>query len=385
MTNEKIVYVAKKPVKKKPPPLDKNKNTYVMKKQTTTNNKTKIPQVRVILPLYIKLLIIFLWMFIIIVVVMMWNAINLFRVFRQWWKNNDGQKYNKVFSINLLAQYENFSLGYFLYGLFVPVPAKIESNGVAQFLINTISSYALLSDQDDQDHYFMMPYHMCENIAVGVLDNSSIHLPDTDSTDFDDKYGWPNSPSVWRKLLHYWGVPNSAGEDTKDSDKLWQRDGNQNFLWHKYNLNWQTPFILAFMWNQSTDPDQGGTKWYEQAFLSAVGLNNITIENVGYYGGWWGMVKYGFESEKDLSFAEIIRILYSEQKYPPPDRNSCNGAARGIGYGTSIASGLIAAAGILAFIPSGGSSAIAAGAIVSGLLTAGSSAFQTAQKCGDIK
>jgi hypothetical protein len=332
------------------------------------------------------------WVFLVIVGVMMWNAINLFQTFRLWWKNNDGAKYKKVFSINLLAQFENFSLGYSLWGLFVPEPAKISSSGVAQFLNNMISSYALLSDKDDKDTYFMLPYHMCENIAVGDLNSAG--LPDKKEGDypdvpwqFDDQHGWPASAPVWRKLLNYWGVPTYEKRDqTQDTEKKWTDDNNQNFLYHKYHLSWQTAFILAFMWNLNTDPANNATKWYEQAFLSAVGLNEITVQNVGYYGGWWGMVKYGFESEKDLSYAEITRILYSEQVYSPPQRNSCNATAKGIGYGTAIGGATAGALTTIGFglaSETGGFSIIMMG-VISGLLTATSSGLQTAQKCGDI-
>lgn len=383
MKKEKVVYVAKRTIQKK------NKDDKRIQYTSQASKKQVIPQVRVILPLSVRILIILLWTFIVIVAVMMWNAVNLFRTFGQWWKNNDGGKYKKVFSINLLAQYENFSLGYFLWGLFVPVPAKITSSGVAQFLINMISSYALLSDQDDKDTYFMMPYHMCENIAVGDFDSSGLPAYDDKSYayqdvkwSFDDKHGWPDSPPVWRKLLNYWGVPSSENDDTSKTGETWEKDGNQNFFWHKYHLTWQTPFILAFMWNRSTDPANNATKWYEQAFLSAVGMNETTVQNVGYYGGWWGMVKYGFETEKDLSLGEITRILYSTQQYTPPDRSSCNATARGIGYGSAIAGGLASSLGLLAFAPSGIGTLFAVGA--SGLLTAGTSALQTAQKC-DIK
>lgn len=401
VSSKNITYIAKKEEPSKEKKTDPKKTQYVAssKKSSDQTSSSKIPQVRVILPWYVRFLFMGIWTFIVIVIVMMWNALNLFRTFRDWWNKNGGKKYNKVFSINLLAQYQNFSLGYFLWSLFTPVPAKIQSNGIAQFLINTISAYALLGPDDDKDTYFMMPSQMCENIAVGTLDHGPLGsgkgkdpAPDVDwdwaETDGQVNNGWPVSVVSWQKLLHLWGVPLNKDESvTDDSQKKWQQDGNQNFLWHNYKLPLQTPFILAFMWNLAEDPDQSGTKWYEQAFLSAVGLNNTTSQEVGYYGGWWGMVKYGFGTEKDLSYAEINRILYSRQEYiPPASQNSCNAAGRGIGYSSAVASGIMAAAGILAFLPSGGTStALLAGAGVSGLLTAGTSALQTAQKCKDIK
>jgi len=385
-----IVYIPKKikheQIKSKNNNDDKIK--YISKKEVQENKKNQnINTVKVLLPWYIKYFFIGIWIIILSIIFMMLNSYILFNTYIHWWKLYDGKKYNKVFSMNLLAQYLNFSLGYDIISLFSSELVKIPSNGCAKFLLEYISAFALLSSSDDSSIYFMMPSHICETIAVGILDHTLIgngaqYEPSKDKGfDWeidgyvDNNNGWPISSLSWRKLLNYWGIPANP-EQTYNYSK-WTADGNQNFLYHKYKLPGNSLFIKSFMYGNASD--ENGETLYESTFLSAVGLNDITGQDVGYYGGWWGMLKYGFKEEFNLSYANIIRILYEKTEFPSNISNQkCNANERGFGYGSAIAGGIATS---LSLLPFGTNPAGLVAIIGGGIFSSLGPLFNTIQKC----
>jgi hypothetical protein len=317
------------------------------------------------LPWYVKYFFMAIYVFVVIVIFLMLNAILQNQTKRKWWNGNGGKKYNKVFSINLLAQYRSFTLGYSIWSLFVPVPAHIPGPGAAEFIINLISAFAKLS-KEDNPQYFMLPIHVCENIAVGTVTPemnqkytsyvwpqaaTDAGLGNNTPWSFDPTTGWPNNQASWKKLLYIWGVPSSSGEERGDSKRLdlaaWQAE--DNFLYSCYLLPGDTQFIYSFMWGTSSGPD-GDTLWYPESFSQCVGLNPVTVQNVDYSGGWWGMVKYGLGTDSP-SLGLLYNYLYASYTYTLPNANQkCTGGQVGWAVGSSVAAGLATAAGLAAFV-----------------------------------
>lgn len=344
---QKIRYVSK--------PSPPSKKT--QQKPQQSHQKQKIPSVRVILPWYISLLFVLVWLFIIMIIFFSINAIINYSDFKKWWNDNDGKKYKQVFSIYLLILYQKFSLGNDIFALFTSKEAHIQTDGEAEFLMQMIATYAKLTPADDDTQYFLKPYNICENIVVGNLDNSPyINTDKFKDAQWDDTTGWPTNDIGWRGLLSEWGIPDQDDGTQVDTDK-WTKS-QDNFLWNSYHLPAQTGFILSFMFNTATD--KAGQKWYPSAFLSAVGLNAITIQNVDYSGGWWGFLKYGFGSEKDLTYATIISYLYATEELSPPPRK-CTAGKQGLIWGSSGLAGFGAWVGIAALGPEAAGFAFFAG------------------------
>jgi hypothetical protein len=372
---KKIVYKPK-PTEKHHDDLKKS-DKIVYKSQTNKIHQEQLKKnpylifydkpIPVTLPWYLKYFFLLIWAFIATVLFMMLNAYIQFSAQRKWWNKNGGKKYNKVFSINLLGQYVSFSLGYYIMSLFYSNDAKINTSGEKQFLIQMIARFGRL-EPTDPDTYFMYPVHICESIVVGEL---------TDHYDISDgqwdENGWPNNESTWIKLLNKWGVPTEHDSSKIDNNK-WTTDPN-NFLWQKYNLPLQTSFILSFMWG--TAVSESKLPFYSQAFRSAVGLNKITYQNIDYSGGWWGFLKYGFGTEKDLSYGEIIRCLY-EQEYVPAPPTDCD---KGSIWGTSIAGGVSAGIPLAAFLYASNPFLAFGSALVVAAISIGTSVANGYQKC----
>ena len=336
------------------------------------------------LPLYVSLLFIGIWLFIVICVLFYFNAFINYGDFRKWWNKNNGKQYKRVFSIDLWIQYQAFSLGYQFLALFYSEETHFQTSGEVEFLTQMMSTYAPLvpSVQTDKSLYFLMPFHICESIVVGTLDNSKYQgISGFENVQWSDTTGWPVNTTGWNFLLQQWGVP-QAQDGTIDNNK-WT-NSSDNFLWNNYKLPAQTSFILSFMWN--TKSDLYNNAWYPYAFPTAVGLNAITGQNIDYSGGWWGFCKYGFGTEKP-SYQTIISVLYATEKLAPPptSNNKCTSGKQAKFWGSSILSGLASALGIAAFLIPGGQEIGAwalAGIIGGGLATTGSGVLNGYQSCG---
>ena len=101
--------------------------------------------------------------------------------------------------------------------------------------------------------------------------------------------------------------------------KAWEAD--DNFLFNNYNIYWNSPFVLSFMFGTYTDPNNS-VEWTSKGFAFAVGLNILTASDFGYNGGWWGYVSEGLDSQKDLTLGMIYQNLYSQVDYTPPNQPS---------------------------------------------------------------
>ena len=330
--------------------------------------------ITVALPWYIKYFFYLIWIFIVVVIFIMINSYIQFKPQINWWKNNGGNTYKKVFSINLLAQYTNFNLGYELLSLFAPKDALFNSLGQKEFILNIICSYAKFYDVDDEETYFLKPKNICETICVGTLKENTYSFNAWIDTHPDFKFmtnddSWPATESSWRALLSEWGVPITRGDPYGDA---WTKDKN-NFLFQKYQLPADTVFIQSFMYNLAEDPDSH-LPWYPQGFAQAVGLNPQTGQNIDYSGGWWGFVKYGFGTEKDLSYGEIVRTVYANNILSS-SRKKCNHLSN---IGMGLMSGAMSSLGIFA-MPEAGLLGLGA-AVIGSTMTI----IQGYQSCGAI-
>jgi hypothetical protein len=227
--------------------------------------------------------------------------------------------------------FNGFSLGEKVLSLFLSEQAKIESVGIGVFMTQLFYSYAKINEEDEAG--FLTPYNFCESIAVGTYpDTSRPNIPGNlpvwasdNKPDWDadtlNEYNYPTQTSQWRYLLACWGAPQSSG-DMKDPniqafDDTWTNT-EANFLWQKYGISWRSPFILSFMFNSYTDPNDV-VEWTSDAFAFAVGLNVQTASDFGYNGGWWGYASNGLGSQKDLTLGYIYQNLYSTVDYVPPN------------------------------------------------------------------
>jgi hypothetical protein len=381
--NNKIVYVAAKTNDNSTPKKnidDPKKIKYIKKSESTLSQKQKQlirkdPYVylyqeskkdkKIILPWYIKYLFILIWIFIFFCVGQFIIVTFSYKVMRQWWKNNDGQKYKRVFSIEVLILFNGFKLGEKFYSLFLSEQAQIQSVGAGEFM--TQFYYAYNKTNDDDPIGFLLPYHFCESIAVGTLtggkpDNKAIGddgktkeftNPDSfDSIPWDPdtltEYGYPTNKTAWKLLLASWGAPLSKDDMTGEAAdarlKAWEVDSN--FLFTNYNIPWDCPFVLSFMFGTFTDPNNA-VQWTADAFSFALGLNPLTAGDFGYNGGWWGYVSEGLGSQKDLTLAMIYSNLYSRVDYSPPgsgDKGGCTGSDWGGAAATAAGSAITTSA-----------------------------------------
>lgn len=354
------------------------KDPYVYLLQEAKRPKT------VKIPWYILLLIILIWLFILFCIMQFIITTYRYKDMRQWWKKNDGKKYKRVFSIEVLTLFNGFALGEKVYSLFLSEQAKIQSVGAGVFMTQLFYSYAKINDDDPIG--FMLPYNFCESIAVGTYPTTSKPtnpqgLPEF--TGYDDvtwdpdtlnEYNYPTLSNQWRLLLASWGAPQSKNDMTPDNSQkfsdLWTKT-ETNFLWQKYQISWDSPFILSFMFNTYTDPN--GTEWTSNAFTFAVGINVQTGSDFGFNGGWWGYVTNGLQSQKDLTLGVIYQNLYTRVDYKPPATGpGCDGSAWGgasvSGLSSAFSTALMIAPLCGALTGGLGALAITGGAVLAGTL-----------------
>lgn len=347
----------------------------------------------VALPWYIKYFFYGIWVFIVVVIFLMLIAFQHYHDVREWWNTNDGKKYNKVFSINLFAQYNSFKLGGWIYGLFCSNIAQIPGPGAAEFLTDMISAFALFpADEGNTDSpYFMLPVNICETIAVGTFNRADFpgRYPDNASPSPDkawimsDSNGWPADVTTWQKLLGCWGVPLNESDYKPDDkgyidglNKKWQVD--ENFLYKRYGLPALSAFLLSFMWGGEKGPE-GDEYWYPNSFQQAVGLNPISLANVDYSGGWWGFIKFGLGQETDIPFQTIVKYLYVTEHIPSKP-SKCSGSQTASTIGLGVVAGAVAWGTLAVFAPELG---LFAGALI-GAGTAAGSIIPGLQSCGSI-
>lgn len=316
------------------------KDPYVYLYQESKKDK------KIILPWYIKYLFILIWIFIVFCVGQFIIVTFQYKTMRQWWKKYDGAKYKRVFSIEVLTLFNGFRLGEKFYSLFLSEQAQIQSVGAGEFMTQFYYAYNKANDEDPTG--FLLPYHFCESIAVGTYtgdkpDNKVAIDKNGNLKDFTDsdtyskipwdedslnEYGYPTNKIAWQLLLASWGAPLIKDDmNPKAADarlKAWQVD--DNFLNNNYQINWNSPFVLSFMFGTYTDPNNA-VEWTSDAFSFAVGLNVLTATDFGYNGGWWGFVSEGLSSQKDLTLGMIYQNLYSRVDYSPPNSDSkkCGG------------------------------------------------------------
>lgn len=314
---------------------------------TTNNNNNKLPKrIPVSLPFYYNLLIVVIWILIVYSVLQYIMALRYFKIYIDWWNGNGGKKYNQVFSIQLFAEFDSFSLGARFKSLFVSENARIKSNGAGNFIINMIVAYAKFNETDNIG--FLNPSHFCESIVVGPPEN------------------YPKTKQDWLEKLKTWGgVANPSDQDIE----LWQ-SSEDNFFWTKYNINVNSPFIQSFIKGKI---DQ---KMEPLGFLFAVGIDPSNgYSSLGINGGWWGFVRNGFETESNLTLETIYESLFATAPNIRP--RQCNRTANILtNLGTSLISGLVTAA----FLISNPVVAIGVGIAQFGVL-AGVGIYQDNQKC----
>ena len=355
--NDKVVYVAAKTnydSSGKKNVNDSKKIKYIKKSESDLSQKQKQlirkdPYVylyqqskkdkKIILPWYIKYLFILIWIFLIFCVGQFIIVTFQYKMMREWWKKNDGSKYKRAFSIEVLILFNGFRLGEKFYSLFLSEQAQIQSVGAGVFLTQFYFAYNKANDEDP--YGFLLPYHFCQSIAVGTYtggkpENKAIDANGgtkdfTDSTSYDNinwddtvnEYGYPTNETSWKLLLASWGAPlnktDMAPESYDARLKAWEAD--DNFLFNNYNIYWNSPFVLSFMFGTYTDPNNS-VEWTSKGFAFAVGLNILTASDFGYNGGWWGYVSEGLDSQKDLTLGMIYQNLYSQVDYTPPNQPS---------------------------------------------------------------
>ena len=325
--------------------------------------------VKVQLPFYYNLLFIVVWVFIVYAISQYLTALYFFRPYVKWWYDNGGKAYNRVFSIRQFAEFDYFRLGAWFNALFISEYAKIQSEGAGYFITSLIVGFARINDQDNIG--FLLPKHFCQSIVVG--DRKDRPNPPEWEGQVDPETNYPITESAWRALLIQWGAP-ARRTDVPDSVK-W-RNQPDNFLWQYYQIDVTSEFILSFVTNSIS---QQGDKWFPFAFLIAVGINRTTGSTMGIDGGWWGFVRFGFQSEKDLTLSTIYNCLYGTAPYVPARARSCRGQWGSI-VGSSLLSGAASTVGLLAFLIGTGPVGIALG-VASGTITAGASFYNAYRNC----
>jgi len=339
MQTQKVIYKAK--------PIPTNKPSastgpiYVSTTKRDAQKKTsRESPLQVRLPWYYNLLIIVLWVFIVFCVVEFVMARFRYLVYSKWWKNNGGNKYNKVFNIQLFAQFDSFYLGYWFLSLFQSGDAAIPSKGVARFINEMIITYAKINDQDEN---FLLPVNICETIIVG--DRKGKDNPPEEKNKWDPETNWPQDMYTWKNLLKWWGM-NTDSQHPPNLDK-WMA-APDNFFWQKYSINPLAPVLQAFMLGTY---EFNGVVWNPNALPIALGISPLSSGSEGIRGGWWGYVLYGFQTEKDLSYQTIIDSIKSA--VPLDLKPPCDGRAKGLNWGGCIFQGLGSAAGIAPFMTLG--------------------------------
>jgi len=343
---------------------------YVAKKYTPSPSQTSTPPIKVQLPFYYNLVFILFWILFVYSVTQYLMALYFFHPYIKWWNDNNGSRYNRVFSIRLFAQYDYFRLGSWFNSLFVSEYAKIQSEGIGYFITNMIVGFAKINQQDQIG--VLYPKHFCESIVVG--DRKDRPSPPEWIPYLDPDTNYPITEHIWRELLISWGAPSNRSQPP---DSVKWRNQTDNFLWNIYRIDVSSEFILSFITNSTSEK---GEKWFPYSFLIAVGINRNTGGSMGIDGGWWGFVRYGFETEKDLTLATIYNCLYGTTPYTPTRPRSCKGQYGSI-ITTSILSGGATSAGLFAFLVAGTGPIGISIAISAGVLSGTASLISSLRNC----
>lgn len=350
-------YVAEPVIKKKN--NDKKKDNgikYVREKSKQELIKEKeqkqIKTVRIQYPFWAKILLFFFLAILIYFIFEIFLPLLKFNIYIRWWNKNGGKKYNDIFSITLLAYREKFLLYYYI-GSLLGGTDKTMNGDQATFIFSMITNFGKANESDTIG--FLTPYNICENIAI---DLDPIPKTEDDWKTLFKSWGYPDSFGSIDEVIQYIGRPENV--------KKWT-DSKNNFLWNRYGIFNDSPFVLSWFTNSYTGL-HNNEKWDPKAFSVAVGITPFNIGQALPIGGWWGYCKYGVSESNFSNLASYIYSTYTNQKDFIP-KKECKDAGLGIAGSLiqGFSTGAMAGAGFVSLVATPVLPVVLGGIIVGGI------------------
>ncbi len=288
MTN-KILYVTKD---------IKNRHEKVQYVKTKPKQLKPLPKVSVQMDKGVRIILYLFFALLVYLFCHIFVPLLQFKIYIDWWNSNGGKQYNNVFSIRQFAYYGNFRLYAIIDSLFSSGLTTIQNKSQYLFILSCMSTWGKYDETDDNG--FLLPIHICESIIVK-----------------DNKYTYPKDTVGWKKQLAIWGVPQNIVivSDLVQALNSDEWEAEDNFLFHKYGIPQQSPFILSFQ--SGSAEGESHEVWYPSAFQIAVGINPTSQSQDSLYGGWWGFINTGLGTE-NASLGEIYRYLYGVESSQLP-------------------------------------------------------------------
>jgi hypothetical protein len=314
----------------------------------------------------------------------------LYKPLFQWWKDNNGSPYDKIFNMMTVATANYSTIMYGINKLKGGPLNKININQL-QFLIGRIFPFMIHSDTNGKQVGILTPRAICESILLSPTHNDSIFnfwfktakrggMPIQEGANLNytrseskksknvagetyytyeftpDDTGvsgiYPRSPTdtnAWTGLILEWlgpgwGVaPDEEGNImnfvpiTADADYSYYMDRGDNFL-ARYRIFPDSPLVTYFCNGKYSS---GGMRVDSTAF------SNLIAPQGGVAGGWIGFLNGTVNQSTD----SLNDLLYTSVEYTLPNSPSCTPSNTAAGVGAGVSSFL--AIGVMAAMVSG--------------------------------
>ena len=364
---------------------DKSTNSERMNNESMNNLQQKILDSNIELlnlqksrPNIGKYFLYFLLIVVIYLVVTILRIIVAYKPIFDWWKNNNGEPYDKFVNIfSIMASHDSIII-YCLVSLFGNIFTTLNRQQI-MFFSDIVLPYSVITSSKGVKSGFVVPRHVARDIRFSKEDQIieyNIWLDDESISDDDKKYPDALDREGWKQKFIKWGVggwvpnddgfevPNYIKKPPQDVVKDWFdiKKHPDNFL-ARYGMFVDCPLILGFVNNlYSIDGIELNPSCMQYL------LGGGSPSNPGGWVGW--MLSLGDDISRtkynDFVYAKLnVKDFHEEQKNKDPgcDVGSLitEGLAGGAGLG-SVAAFLVPAAGIGAPFVIGALALVAIGA-----------------------
>jgi hypothetical protein len=294
------------------------------------------------------------------------------KIINDWWNHRGGSKYSECFNVDLINSYSSNKLLYDINTLFESEQDALLRYVDIKFLDDNVIDHIYVQSASgslnkDNSYNFLWPRHMCQSILFEkgedylydkYLNSGGKGYPGDIDTEWqslvskwcgpDSKPSWIPNPTTKNVKILKIGVPSKIEwfDTVKHPDNIFAR----------YKIQYDSPLVYSLCNNNYTITADG-VKFNRSAVLSLIGLKSVGGQMTK-GGGWIGFLLSLGSDDNPSDFAYTKTTIASDDS---KDGGGSGGDKKctGTDVVVSVASGVGAAAGILAMlaaIPTGGAS-----------------------------
>jgi len=237
-------------------------------------------------------------------------------IIKNWWNSSGGSKYNHLFDINMLTEYNNQQWIVSIDRLFTTSKVdQLSSYDSIQFIIQYIIPNIFIKSTSGQlnlshPYNFVYPRHMCNSILFQT--GEDYYYDNGVKTGVSDKtYPSVTDTTTWIALISKWcgGATNGAfappagtsevlqifipksGIDTKVISKDWfDYNSYPDNIFARYGMSYDSPFIVSLCNRKLTS--YNGVPLHFSAVTRLLGSSETGQTILAGAGGWVGFLEF---------------------------------------------------------------------------------------------